>query len=62
MADKYPNHTWEAIKVSVDGTVDATKEDGTVVTPKYELTMFKVWNEEARDENLGPVFFQHGGT
>ena len=51
MARYYPSHSWEPLKVL----------SGPEGSSKYELTTFHVWNEEKRDESLGPVFFQHGG-
>lgn len=54
MTEKYPDYKWEAINVLSDS-------EFTADTGKYELTTYKVWTE-SRDENLGFVFFQHGGS
>ena len=50
MASSYPNHKWEPLTVTT--------------SDNYELTLFHVWNEQARNEigAQGPILFQHGDT
>ena len=49
MAYSYPNHNWEPLTVTT--------------SDNYELTLFHVWNEKARNDigAQGPILFQHGG-
>ena len=51
MAERYPSYSWEALPV-LSGAEDPSSQ--------YELTTFHVWHPEARNEDFGPVFFQHG--
>ena len=48
MAENYPEYSWNTIT--------------TFTADDYELSNFKIWNEEKRDPEKGWVFFQHGGT
>ena len=49
MASSYPSHSWEPLTVTT--------------SDNYELTLFHVWNDEARNKigAQGPILFQHGG-
>ena len=54
MATKYPEYGWNTI------TTYAADEAGNAA--QYELTNFKIWNKQKRDDNKPWIFFQHGGT